>query len=110
MTKKCQCHEKARKITGRGEIGLSTETGRRDGERRGNGLEINHNEEVEGCGKKRGPFFRCDAFVSEAKAKKLEIKECPDAAALKPDRREERWQHAVIFLLFLIKGAPSSDH
>ena len=55
-------------------------------ERGGNGLEINHNEEVEGCGKKRGPFFRCDAFVSEAEGKKLEIKECPDAAALKPDR------------------------
>ena len=85
---------------------------RRDGEREmGNGLEINHNEEVEGCGKKRGPFFRCDAFVSEAEGKKLEIKECPDTAApLKPDRREERWQHAVIFLLFLIKGTPSTEH
>ena len=32
MTKKCQCHEKARKITGRGEIGLSTETAARERE------------------------------------------------------------------------------
>ena len=58
----------------------------RDGERRGNGLEINHNEEVEGCGKKEGRFSVATLLCQRPRQKKLEIKECPDAAALKPDR------------------------
>ena len=50
--------------------------------------------------------FPLRRFCVRGHGKKLEIKECP--AAPRHDARRERGWHAVILLLFLIKGTPSS--
>ena len=54
---------------------------------------------------KKRAVFPLRRFCVRGHGKKVEIKECP--AAPRRDARRERGWHAVILLLFLIKGAPS---
>ena len=50
---------------------------RRDGEGRGNGPEINHNEEVEGCGKKEGRFSVATLLCQRPRQKKARNQRMP---------------------------------